>query len=155
MSIEQLGSLGEFIAAIAVLISLAYLAMQIRQNTQQSKQNSFYDVFRAYSEMRRSIYTNDSISEPLVKSFNGMELTEVEKLKVETFIGESLFCTLQMIRTAPGIDGFTAENSDEALKLTAVLLQTAIGREYWQNNKKLFPLEFRQQLESHLPGAPT
>ncbi len=33
MTIEQLGSLGEFIAAIATLITLVYLALQIRHNT--------------------------------------------------------------------------------------------------------------------------
>ena len=33
MTIEDLGNIGELIAAIATLITLAYLAMQIRQNT--------------------------------------------------------------------------------------------------------------------------
>ena len=33
MSIIELGALGEFIGAIAVVVTLAYLAIQIRQNT--------------------------------------------------------------------------------------------------------------------------
>ena len=33
MTIEELGSLGEFVAAIATVATLAYLALQIRQNT--------------------------------------------------------------------------------------------------------------------------
>ena len=33
MSLENLGNLGEFIGAIAVLVSVMYLALQIRQNT--------------------------------------------------------------------------------------------------------------------------
>ncbi len=33
MTIEELGNLGEFLAAIATLITLIYLALQIRQNT--------------------------------------------------------------------------------------------------------------------------
>ena len=35
MTLEDLGNLGEFIGAIAVVVSLAYLAYQIRQNTSQ------------------------------------------------------------------------------------------------------------------------
>lgn len=33
MSLEDLGNLGEFVAAAAVVVSLIYLALQIRQNT--------------------------------------------------------------------------------------------------------------------------
>ena len=32
--LESLGNIGEFLGALAVLISLVYLAIQIRQNTQ-------------------------------------------------------------------------------------------------------------------------
>lgn len=35
MTIQDLGSIGEFVAAIATVATLAYLAFQIRQNTQQ------------------------------------------------------------------------------------------------------------------------
>ena len=40
MSLEDLGNLGEFIGAFAVVISLVYLAIQIRQNTAQIRENS-------------------------------------------------------------------------------------------------------------------
>ena len=33
MSLEDLGNLGEFVGAIGVVVSLVYLAYQIRQNT--------------------------------------------------------------------------------------------------------------------------
>ena len=33
MNIQELGSIGEFVAAIATVATLAYLALQIRQNT--------------------------------------------------------------------------------------------------------------------------
>jgi hypothetical protein len=33
MSLEDLGNIGEFVAAVAVIVSLIYLAVQIRQNT--------------------------------------------------------------------------------------------------------------------------
>ncbi len=33
MSLEDLGNLGEFLGSIGVIVSLIYLALQIRQNT--------------------------------------------------------------------------------------------------------------------------
>jgi hypothetical protein len=40
MSWQDLGSIGEMISAIAVVVSLIYLAFQIRQNTSQIDQNT-------------------------------------------------------------------------------------------------------------------
>ncbi len=40
MTLEDLGNLGEFIGAFAVVISLVYLAIQIRQNTAQIRESS-------------------------------------------------------------------------------------------------------------------
>ena len=150
MSIEQLGSLGEFVAAIAVLISLLYLAVQVRQNTAQSKLAAFNDVFKAYSEMRRSLYTSDSMIEVLTKVIEDRELSNTERLKAETFFGENLFCTLQMVRFSSGTEGFSVENLEEAVRRSADLVGTPIGREYWEGNKCLFPPDFVQVIDSHL-----
>ena len=40
LSWQDLGSLGEMISAVAVVVSLVYLAFQIRQNTSQIDQNT-------------------------------------------------------------------------------------------------------------------
>ena len=40
MSLEDLGNIGELISAVAVVVSLVYLASQIRQNTRQIDENT-------------------------------------------------------------------------------------------------------------------
>ena len=40
MSLEDLGNIGEFVAAVAVLVSIIYLALQIRANTIVTKAES-------------------------------------------------------------------------------------------------------------------
>ena len=42
MNIMELGALGEFVGSIGVIVTLVYLAIQIRQNTSQQKQNELY-----------------------------------------------------------------------------------------------------------------
>ena len=44
MSIQDLGSVGELVGAVAVVLSLLYLATQIRQNTQATRASSYEDV---------------------------------------------------------------------------------------------------------------
>ena len=40
MTLDDLGNLGEFVAAIGVVVSLIYLGRQIRQNTAHLSQNT-------------------------------------------------------------------------------------------------------------------
>lgn len=44
MTVEQLGNIGEFVAAIATVITIIYLAFQLRQNTRALKATAFQNV---------------------------------------------------------------------------------------------------------------
>jgi hypothetical protein len=48
MSLEDLGNIGELIAAIGVIVSLVYLAVQMRQNTAALQSGSRQQVASAY-----------------------------------------------------------------------------------------------------------
>lgn len=62
MSLQDLGSLGEFIGAVAVVVSLVYVALQVRQNTTQihrsitaSKVASYQSCITAMTDFAASI----------------------------------------------------------------------------------------------------
>jgi len=40
MTLQDLGALGELVGGLAVVLSLAYVAYQVRQNSRQIEQNS-------------------------------------------------------------------------------------------------------------------
>ena len=44
MTLEDLGNIGEFVAAIAVVVSLLYLAIQIRQNTKTVRTSTYQAI---------------------------------------------------------------------------------------------------------------
>ena len=53
MTIQDLGSLGELIAAIATVATLGYLAVQIRQNTRSVRASSRLSASQTYNEHSR------------------------------------------------------------------------------------------------------
>jgi hypothetical protein len=55
MSLEDLGSIGEFVAAIAVVLSLIYLALQIRQNTESVRASTFHESASRAGDLIRAI----------------------------------------------------------------------------------------------------
>ena len=54
MSIIELGALGEFIGAIAVVATLIYLAFQLRQNTEALRTSTIESVERGISDLMSS-----------------------------------------------------------------------------------------------------
>ncbi len=47
MTLQDLGNIGEFVGAIVVIVSLFYLAFQIRQNTRTVRTSTYQSVFDA------------------------------------------------------------------------------------------------------------
>ncbi|MGR8950430.1 MAG: hypothetical protein ACU84Q_20495 [Gammaproteobacteria bacterium] len=66
MDIQDLGSLGEFVAAIATVITLVYLAVQIRLNTSEQRSNSRLATTRLITDWHTTIMSDPE----LIRVFN-------------------------------------------------------------------------------------
>ena len=64
MTLEQLANLGEFISGLAVIGSVIYLAIQIRQNTQSVKSSTLATNTSNWSSMLVNLATEDRASTP-------------------------------------------------------------------------------------------
>jgi hypothetical protein len=91
---QLLGNYGEFVGAVAVLVTLAYLAAQIRQNTKsmdETRELALVDsYFRRDKSIERSMMhttASEDLSElPVRYDHEGLEsLTPVEKYRVTTW----------------------------------------------------------------------
>jgi hypothetical protein len=55
LTLSDLGNLGEFLGGIGVIVTLAYLAIQIRRNTQEVRSASLDAVAASHFEFQRSV----------------------------------------------------------------------------------------------------
>lgn len=62
MSIQDLGSLGEFVAAIATIATLIYLAMQIRQNTESVRMQAEISVSQQLADWAAEVVANPDVA---------------------------------------------------------------------------------------------
>ncbi len=62
MTIQELGSLGELVAAIATIITLAYLALQIRQNTITSRASTVQETARFSAGLAQSLFEDPELA---------------------------------------------------------------------------------------------
>ena len=66
MTLQDLGNIGEFTAAISTLVTLIYLALQIRHNTHESQAASRNSVSHAFADLLVSV-SRDSETSRLVR----------------------------------------------------------------------------------------
>ena len=68
MNWEAIGAVGEILGAIAVLVTLIYLAAQIRQNSQFVKAATYHSTMRARNEFNFAIATTPGVSALLIRA---------------------------------------------------------------------------------------
>ncbi len=82
MTLIELGSLGEFIGAMAVVISLVYLSLQIRHNTRAVRSSMHQDMIESTLRIAESLSDNGDVSRIVLKAEEDYDnLTSEERLR--------------------------------------------------------------------------
>ena len=87
MNWDAIGTVGEILGALAVVLSLGYVAVQIRQNTEATKDLAAQHLTNANSETNYLIATNDDLAKILQKGSKDRDsLAEHEQLRFNTLL---------------------------------------------------------------------
>jgi hypothetical protein len=86
MTLIELGSLGEFIGAIGVVASLAYLALQIRHNTRSMRSSMHQDMLESTLRIAESLSDNADVARIVLKAEADYDnLTKEERIRFEAY----------------------------------------------------------------------
>ena len=85
--LQDLANLGELIGAVAVVVSLIYLAVQIRQNTRAVRSSTFQSVVDTLSTGVAEIARDPEITRLWITGLqNSDELSEIERGRFRLFV---------------------------------------------------------------------
>lgn len=86
-TLQDLGSLGEFVGALGVVFSLVYLAGQMRQNTTAVRAAAFNSMTQNSIRLLENIFPNAEFAEFLERAqTDPSELTAAEAIRWETYM---------------------------------------------------------------------
>ncbi len=86
MTLDDLGSLGEFISGLAVVVTLVYLAIQIRHNTRVVRSSMHQDMVEATLRVAESLSDNEGVGLIVLKADEDYDnLTASELLRFEAY----------------------------------------------------------------------
>jgi hypothetical protein len=154
---QLLGSYGEFIGAIAVVVTLAYLAVQLRQTAKINKALATDHAARSLAEMNADAIKSESLWQALGNAHN-------PKLDVESLSGDDrakalLAARVMLQRFYAEFYLFKAGILEEAVwegrrQGALGLIATPIGQQCWNDLKPGLPSEFVVGVEDgYRPGS--
>lgn len=79
MSIQDIGNIGELIAAIATVGTLAYLAIQVQQNTRALRSSTFQEINNDMSVSSEAVCTHPELAEVLTRAPAGLAVLSDEE----------------------------------------------------------------------------
>jgi hypothetical protein len=154
MSLADLASLGSFVSGIAVLFSLIYLAVQVRQAKHHQRslmvQGQTARVLGLYAE----VIGNEDFARLLDKGRNGSaDLSSAEILRLSFF-----YRALSMSREESYLQhraGLMDEASFESVKAATRLAFSSLGaRAYWMANRDTFSSDYAAWVDELVSDIP-
>ncbi len=153
MTIAELGSLGELIASLGVLVTLIYLAIQMRQNTKAVRLNTAHSITEEFQEMFSLLASDQSLSEVFMEAAQNEELSGVSRVRYNTYMGT----TLRAYENAYLQNREQAVAADHWAGLTRMMIDvTAMPAFpiYWEDRKHWFSDDFRLHMDTEIVPTP-
>jgi hypothetical protein len=150
MSLEDLGNIGEFVAAAAVIVSLIYLAVQIRQNTKSVRAAALQDVIGGSASFVRDVYRDSELTRIWFSGSDDFQsVTGIDRRRFH-FLIVAYFRQAENMYSQ-SLKGLLKDEDWEGLRKSVFDGAALPGmREWWNSNSLRFNSDFRRLVEEEL-----
>lgn len=147
MNWDAIGAIGEIIGALAVFITLIYLALQIRQNTRAVNSSALDSTVNTISIARQSIYENDDVAQVYLKGMAAPEeMNELERLKFRLLLHNLMLSQSNIFAQTKFSDLPISEWQAQTVVIKRVLGSPG-GSWFWNEYAEEFDTDFRSEID--------
>jgi hypothetical protein len=150
--LDSLGDIGDFVGGIAVLVTLIYLAVQVRQHTAAIHTASRQDLAAGYREHNQK-HLDPLVSEAFavgLRVFPNMPASE-KRIFARTINDHALF--LQSAFALYESGGLGEENFAPYLNWFSCQVATSGGNAWWEETKSFYNLALVEAVDARLAAG--
>ena len=150
MTIQDLGSIGELIGAIATVATLAYLAIQIRSSTIAVRSTAAQSVHESFATWYRMLAADAGLSELMTNGLRDYSsLSETERARFVSASMAILLCTQDAF--IKWREGTLAPELWSGWELVTMnLVKAPGGKILWRERGYMFGADFRDHVENDI-----
>ena len=147
MNWDAIGAIGEIVGAIAVFVTLVYLALQIRQNTIQSRASSHHAISDSLNQINILFGQSTEVSALFLMGLEDrLSLTDAQRWQFDSIMRAYFHVCETMYFQADVGTGDQGIATAEEQGMIAMLGALG-GREWWDQNPYGFSTEFRAYVD--------
>ena len=152
MTLEQSAYLAEIFGVFAIVVSLVYLALQMRQNNHYLQEQAEFGALQNRVGFAQGFAENGEISRLVYCRFNQQPLTEIDELRRVDLLG-SVFVRLQweFIRESSGLL-HQFDSLDHMASAIRSLVQRFNAEDAWHERKLRYRADFVQFMDTQVIG---
>jgi len=155
LDLQTFANLGEFVGGIAVIVSLAYLALQVRQNTQSLRTENYARALERISSMQAQLSRDGNLSRIFAKGVaDASKLTPQERIQFTWALYEA-FGAFEFMFHAARTNTLPEEVWARWSSSVAWWLSFAGVQNWWHNRPAPFSQSFSSFVEDILRHNPT
>ena len=151
MSWQDLGSIGELVSAVAVVVSLVYLAFQISQNTRQINENTKAAQATAFDSSinhtfnaRAVIIENEDLSRIYLEGSRAPEVLSEEELLRYRLILHNILWSIWNMQSQAQVGELSSETWSAQLATLERIVATNGFQWFWANYSQELGPSFRR-----------
>ena len=144
MNWEVAGVIAEIVGAIAVVVTLMYLAIQTRQARIAAEQSAKFAVLQgsssviaAYSRWRSILLDKPELIEAITKLNSGIEISEVERIQVAVAF-EELFLAAGLSYMSGVVAGSMHSSAADVEYLVEYFASNPSAKQEWHRRKSMW-----------------
>ena len=146
LSIQDWGAVGEVVGAIAVVVSLLYLAVQIRIQNRESRLSTINSSLAEWNALLSLVADNAELADIWARGLRNEELTEPEEVRFRAFTN-SYFRVIEGLYLQH-LEGRLDDRIWHGIgKGTADMLAARGLHRFWEHRKEWYCREFRDFVE--------
>ena len=150
MSFQDLGNLGELVAAIATVATLGYLALQLKQNTKALRSQTFQQSSMDMSLTANAISSDGDLAAIVVKASDSLDdLSPEDRLRFHFWMVVALrrFEAIYVQSIYGSIDRVRIEGFERSI---LTLISSGGPAEWWKTAKTAFSSDFVEYADKQL-----
>ena len=150
MSFQELGSMGEFVAAIATVATLIYLALQIKMNNRLAISNIENQLNSRECERRLAIALDNEFSGFLAKDWEKERFTPTERTQAAQYITMLVIDVRETF--LQNKLGFVSREllENRMIRLNMGIMRSEVAKSVWATYKMMVEGDFAAYFEARI-----
>ncbi len=147
MTLQDLGNIGEFVGAIGVIVSLVYLATQIRQNTKAVRSNTSQAITDSRVEFLSSISDNPEVARMFFSGLSDLDSLGPDERSRFAIMMARFIATMENYHYQHLRGAMDQEQWTRMLGILRWFMSTPGGQAWWLNRPIPTDLSFDRFLD--------